>query len=569
MRRFIKACLLFCLILALAVSVHAASAVSAQQTFATVSADGSCQVSMAVTLRLEQTEDKLLFPVPAQAVGVSVNGSRVTAAKDGQVRNINLSRVIGNMVGEFSVNIQYTLRDVIHTTEEGILQMQVPLLCGFSHPVEQLSFSVTLPGEVPVLPSFSSGYHQAGIEEHLTFSADGAVITGSSVKAMKDRETLVMTMAVSEEMFPQSLVKTQSVTTAFVGIWCCAGVAFAYWLCFLRSFPWRRKRCPLPPEGLSAGHLGCVAYMQGVDLTMTVFTWARLGYILIRTDRRGGVRLEKRMEMGNERSDAERRVFDKLFGRKNLVDTQSYQYAMLQRSVAKRPAQVQELLKKHTGNPKLLRFAAAGVGAFAGAGVGLSMGNGAVLQGFLVALLGLLGLASGWVMLDWAVGIGLRQKNKLWRSLLLGAVWLLLGLLAGEGLLALLMVAVLLVLGILYVWSGRRTALGRQSVAQVLGLQRYLRRPRKEQLQQRLETDPGYFFDMLPYAMALGVDRAFARSFRGVKQEACPWIDGVDRNLTAMGWCNALRQVAQQMDRRAQQLPMEKLLGMLHSMTRR
>lgn len=570
MRRVISICVLLALLLAVTGSVSAATGATVVQSFATVSTDGGCQVSIAMTLHLEQAGEKLYFPVPADATGISVNGSRVAATKDGDVKNINLSRVVGNVVGDFSVNIQYSLHDVIHLSEEGVLQLQVPVLCGFSYPVEKLEFSVTLPGQIPVLPSFSSGYHQAAIEEHLTCTVDGAVAKVQSLKAMKDHETLTMTMAVSEEMFPQSIVKTQSVDSAYIGMVICGVLAVVYWLLTLRSLPWRRKRNSQPPHGFTAGQLGGIAYMQGVDLTMSIFTWAQLGYVLIQRDRYGNVSVQRRMEMGNERSEAERRLFTKLFGKKDVVDTRSFHYASLQRTAAKRPAMVQELMHRRTGNTKVFRALAATMGVFAGAGIGLRMGSGAVLAGFLVVLMGALGGISGWFMTLWTVGLQLRCKYKLHRAAALAAVWLLLGLMAGEGILALWFIVSMIPAGILYAWAGRRTALGRQTVSQVLGLKRYLRHPNKEQLRLQVESDPNYFFEMVPYALALGEDMEFARSFAGMKPENCSYITGVNgENLSAVQWCELLRKITAAMDRRARQMPMEKLLGLIHGMTKR
>jgi len=569
MRKIFVAFIALVLVIAISSNASAATGASSMQSFVSVSADGSCQISIAMTLHLEQAVDDLYFPVPAQAAGVSINGARVSASKTGDVRNINLSRFTGNMVGDFTVNIQYSLRDVITLSEEGILQLQVPILCGFSYPVDNLYLSVTLPGEVPVLPSFTSGYHQSAIEESLVCSAEGATVTVKSIKAMKDQETLTMTMAVSEEMFPQSIVKTQTVDTAYTGMAICGGLALIYWLFALRSFPWRRKRTAQPPHGYTAGHMGSLAYMQGVDLTMSVFTWASLGYIQIIRDRKGNISLQKRMEMGNERSDAELRCFSKLFKRSDTIDTRSARYASLQQSVERRPAMVQELLSKRTGNVLLLRILAAGLGLCAGGGIGLSIGSGAVLQVLLVGLLGAFGGFSAWFMVPWAAGAFLRCKHKFYRASALAVIWLLLGLIAGEGVLALWFIGAMALAGILNIWSGKRTALGRQTTSQVLGLQRYLRRPDKQQLRLQADTNPNYFFEMMPYAMALGADKGFSRAFGSKKLEKCPYLSGVEGERSATGWREVLQDVAASMDRRALRLPAEKAMAMVQSFTRR
>ena len=551
-------------------SVHAANTVSSAQSVATVAADGSCQVSMTITVRLEQVEDKLYFPVPRAANGVSLNGSRVSAAKSGDIRRVNLSRVMGKVAGDFSFNIQYSLHDVIHTNEAGVQEMQLPLLCGFDYTIEAMQFTVTLPGAVEAKPAFTSGYHQSSIEADLSCTVEGMTVTGTSLKPLKDHETLTMLLAVSDEMFPRSIVETQTTTTAVIAMGVCAGLALLYWLITLRYLPWGRQDTTEPPEGFDAGTLGCAAALQGADLSMTVLTWAQLGYIMIRRERGGRILLHKRMEMGNERSDFEQRCFKKLFGKRLQTDTGSYAYAQLHRSLAARPARIQELMHKHTGNTKVFRALASGIGLFGGAGIGLVMGNGAALQGFLVFLLGCAGGVSGWFMTTWAGSLFLRRQNGFYTGLLLSGLWLLLALLAGDFALGLWMVAGLLIAGLLLRISGRRTVLGKQTASRIRGLRRYLRKASREDLRQRSETDPDYFFRMAPYAIALGADKAFAAAFGGMRLGSCPYLTGhVGENMTAPQWCALLRQTTDAMEDRANKLPLEKLLGMLHSITKR
>ena len=66
---------------------------------------------------------------------------------------------------------------------------------------------------------------------------------------------------------------------------------------------------------------------------MMVFTWAQLGYLLIQTDSGGKVLLHKRMDMGNERSLFENKIFALLFGSRQAVDATGYPYAKLSRKV--------------------------------------------------------------------------------------------------------------------------------------------------------------------------------------------------------------------------------------------
>ncbi len=570
MRRLATFLLAFILILTLAGTASAATGVSKLSSFATVSSDGSCHISMTVTLHLEQAVDKLYFPVPGNATAVSLNGSRVSAGKSGDVRQINLSRLVRNVVGDVTASIQYSLHDVIHTTEAGTLEMQVPLLSGFAYPVELLEFSVTLPGAIDVLPGFVSGYHQARIEEDLTYSVDGATVTGTSIRALKDHETLNMTMAVTPEMFPRSIVQTQDYSFGTTAMLICAGLALLYWLIFLWNLPVLRQNCTEPPHGFNAGQLGTIAAGQGTDLSLMVLSWAQLGYVLIQADRRGHVILHRQMDMGNERSEFEQRCFNKLFGKRTSVDTSGMQYAMLLQLIAKRTDGMKEQFRPHTGSPRVFRAIASGIGLFGGASLAVALAGGAALQVLLIALLGIAGVISGWFIQDFGAAVLLLHRRKATSCLLLSIAWLLLSLIAGAFSVGLQMICLLLVSGIFLAWGGRRTPLGRQTLAQIQGLKRYLRTADKAQLQRLCETDPDYFFRLAPSALALGLDEAFARRFGNRKLDRCPYLTtGTEGQLTAQQWSKLLRRTLDAMNDRAEKLPLEKLLGIIHSMIRR
>lgn len=569
MRRLAAVLTALILIMALAAGVSAATGASGLNSFATVSADGSCQVTLALTLHIEQAADKLYFPIPEEATSVTLNGSRVSAARDGDTRRINLAKVLNGVVGDVSVSIHYSLHDVIHATEAGTLQMELPLLSGFGYTVEAMEFSVTLPGQVDTLPAFSSGYHQARIEEDISYSVEGAVISGSSLKALKDHETLTMTLVVSEEMFPQSIAQIQDYSIGTVAMGICAGLAVIYWLIAMWNMPvWRQERTE-PPQGYNAGQLGCIVAGQGVDLSLMVLSWAQLGYILIQVDRHQRVLLHKRMDMGNERGEFEQRCFKKLFGKRDIVDTSGRAYAQLCLLTSKKPAGVQELMHPRTGNPKVFRVLASGIGLFGGASLAVALADGAALQGFLIFLLGLAGAVTGWIIQGTGIGLMLHDKRKLLPGLVLGGIWLLLSLFADAFSLGIWMVLGLLLAGVLLAWGGRRTELGRQTLSQLLGLRKYLRTADKKRLKELCESDPDYFFRMAPYAMALGVDKAFARRFGKLRLDGCPYLTtGMDPHMTATQWDSLLRTALDAMNDRAGKLALEKFLAMVRGITK-
>lgn len=555
------------LIVSLAVGVSAASA-SSVGSFATVSPDGGCQITVTLTVLPAQPGEELSFPIPAEATGVTLNGSHVSAPKSGDVRNIDLSRILKNAAGPVSVNIHYSLHNVIHVTEAGLLEMRVPLLSGFACGIEKMEFSVTLPGATEALPGFVSGYHQASIEKDLTYRVEGATVSGASQKPLKDHETLTMTMVVTEEMFPRALVNVGNYDAAAIAMAVCAGLALVYWMITMLNFPVWPMASNQPPQGSNAGQLGCILTLQGTDLSLMVLHWGQLGYLMIRVHG-SKVLLEKRMEMGNERSDFERHIFRKLFRRGPVADTGKLWYASLYKECSAKPTGIGELIKRRTGNPRLFRILASGIGLFGGVCIGIVLSGGAALQWLLAGVLALWGSVTGWWMQDWLSGIFLGKKRKLYVALAAGAFWLLLSLIGQAFMLGLWMVLGLFAAGALLFWGGRRTDLGRHARAQLFALRRYLKREKKTQLMLLCREDPDYFFRMAPMAMALGVDMAFAKQFGNMRFERCPYITaGADSNLTAYQWSQRMGKTLDMMERRSNSLPREQFFRMLRSITK-
>jgi len=568
MRRASVFILTIFLLLALALPASAATGATSVTGFATVNSDGSCQVTLTVALHIDQPLQELYFPVPKNATAVSINSVRVSTSTKDDVRRVNLARYIRNVVGDVAVQVQYSLHDVVVTTEEGTLQLQVPLLSGFQYPVEKMEFSVTLPGAVDALPGFVSGYHQNRIEEDLSYEVSGAVITGSTTRTLKDHESLTMTLAVEESMFPRGITKSVDYRWAAVAMLICGGLALLYWLVSMFNRPGFARLQTEQPQGYHAGNLGTALCGLGFDLTMAVLEWAQLGYILIYVKGQK-VWLYKQMDMGNERSDAERKWFKLLFARKNRVDTTEYRYANLCRQASAKPDRYRERMKKWNGSPNIFRLLTAGVGLFAGVGMAVALADGAALQGLWMVLLGIAGGISGWKLQEFGYGLILRDHRRLTQCLLLCGIWLLISLLAGTVEMGLMLLGVVLALSLLLAWGGRRTALGRLVQMQTLGFAHYLQTAQPKELQRLSRSDPDYFFRLVPGALALGRERTFAKRFGDLRLEGCPYMTtGMDGHMTALQWSNFMRRTVEKMNGRANRLSWEKFLRLLAQIKR-
>jgi hypothetical protein len=101
--------------------------------------------------------------------------------------------------------------------------------------------------------------------------------------------------------------------------------------------------------------------------------------------------------------------------------------------------------------------------------------------------------------------------------------------------------------------------MARHDACLILGLRRYLKTVKKDELERIQKYDPDYFFQMAPYALALGVIKPFAKNFAGQRLDQCPYImTRVQGRRTAGEWADLLAEVADAMDERHRQMMIER-----------
>ena len=567
MKRFVLIiAVVFCILL-LPQRANAAPEGSSLQIQASVASDGSCQVSVMATIH-KTASGELLFPIPRDATSISLNGKTVRPKSTEDAKILDISDLYGTGTGDFSFTIHYTLRDVIHKTSHGTLELRLPLLSSCAYRIDSLSFSLTLPGTTEEKPAFQSGYHQNNIEKDISCTVNGTTITGRTTKSLIDHETLMMSLAVTETMFPQPILEIFSSEIDSIGFAVCAILALMYWLWKLRCAPPKRKTYATPPEGLNAGQFCTVLGLQSANLSIMAFSWAQLGYLRIRPER-GRVLLLKRMEMGNERSDFEQKCFNRLFSKSDQVDCSGYRYALQCQKVSHTQPPIGHLVDKRCGNQRIFQILNSLCGLFAGIGTGLSLGFGGFLQPVLAIVFAGLGAYTAYHIQNWAGCLFLLNRQQLLLSTLLSAIWLGLSALAGRLIVGVLFIGYEFLAGILAYYGGRRTWDGKQAMVHVLGFRRYLKRVDKATLDALSKNNPDYFFDLAPYALALGVGKAFSRQFGSKPFRECYYIDYPLRDtITAAKWNKIMEDALDKMDAGNRSVPFKEFSKKVKRLTR-
>ena len=181
MRRF-WTFLICCVLMAgvIVMPARADSAASLVESYITVTPDGDCMVSTTVRLRMESPVESLSFPLPLNATDITVNSGTPRTTKTDTAIEVDVSRTVGGITGDvqlaFSYNIPGAVKPITDPKllednpeiREKYLQLDVPLLNSFALPVEQLSFVLTMPDNIPYHPVFNSIYQQTGIDASLT-----------------------------------------------------------------------------------------------------------------------------------------------------------------------------------------------------------------------------------------------------------------------------------------------------------------------------------------------------------------------------------------------------------------
>ncbi len=547
-----------CLLLCIWLCIPAMAANEAQwiRSDAQVGEDGNCRLTLAVTLRLDTPVAELTFPLPADAQNVLLDGNGVTTRHSGGLLLVQLPNFTA---GDHRFTLTYTLKDVI-SRENGDSQLNIPLLSGFSYPIQAMEISIVLPGAIDGTPTFISGYYQEDIHSSLVCSVTGNTLSASLQAPLKDHETLTLTLPVNPEHFSMLPDLTPAIDPFRGIVLVCVALSVLYYLLTLMPQLHRRSRCFGPPDGISAGEVGVCLTGTGLDLTLMVLTWAQLGYVQLEQVNSKRVVLHKKMEMGNERKPSEVQAFQALFRNRPSLDGCGIYYAKLCRRLSQQAPLQRELFRPNSGKPMLFRLLSCAAGCASGVQLGLSVtdhGAGRVLLGILI---GFFCFAFSYFIQSGGKTLPLRDKTPLLLSIGCGGIWIALSAITGQLGSALPMVLYQFVCGIALAFGGRRSELGKRSFSQLWGLRHYMVRANSFELQQRLQANGNYFFELAPYALALGVDKRFARRFGKVKLPECGFLTTRESQPTTAGqWAALLRQVADALNNRQRRLAYERI----------
>lgn len=533
--------LLLC-VLALVWTVSAADTateVTSLTTTITLTESGACSVVSTVDVRFSGSDTQFVIPMGPDAYDYSLSAPAETDEIGGITCYVLTSET--GFSGEQSFTVSYWLPCQV-TAVDGTQLLSLPVLSsGYTCSITNMRFTVEFPAVLDAAPELSSGYHGDTAFNDFSIDCSGAVYSAQMLTRMQDHDELTLTATLPDGFFDLRNMPGKTMTIDSYIFLAIVVLALVYWFFRLRNGVLLPKTRKILPLDTNAGEVGYQLTCDSPDLTSMVMQWANLGYLSIYRNRHGRIILRRQMDMGNERRSLERSVFDSLFRQDGVCDAQSLRYRTSAKKMRApfRSYWAKRLFERHSGNVTLLRI----FGLLAGYAVGFMtfdlMLGAFSARWFLIPVLALLVAGMSYLVQRGVLSL-LRRRWKCPVLLALGSafVLLILGKIENCSLYMLLNLLFQIFIGAGAMFGGLRSRFGRDLLLQLLGFRKYLRTASKSELLRSLQSNALYFYQILPYAEAMGIAKRFSRRFGEIHMEPCAWLqDAAGVPTTADAFC--------------------------------
>ena len=551
-KRIIPLFLAVLCVLALTVCASAADAtvITDMKTDCQIDAGGTCQITQTVTVDIAGTEESLELPLAANAKGISVAGYKYKkTTQDGYTVLVLSSN--GGFSGSRTFTISYRLSGLV-SEQDKVQTLTLPLLAPkWNWAINNYDFTISLPAAFEGYPAFTSGYYGDVIEDYMTFTVRDGLIGGTMNTALRDHESLSMTLVVGEGYFAGKYASWSSGWVETVLVLVFSVLALLYWALTLRSARLRKTSRSAPPDAVLPCDLPYLLAGGTPDFNMLICHWAALGYLTIEMDEKGHVLLHRQVIMGNERKRLEGKIFSALFARGEICDGASLTYKTTAQNAMRaiRRYWDKRLYSRSSGNVKIMQ----GLCALAMSVASLSMMSQILptmpARALVLILCMVVGFGLSVLISRMARAYYLGNIPAMILSALAALALLIASRLSGGGVSMLAAVAMSIVCGLLTLHGGRRTELGTQLISQSLGFRKGLEKLSERHISMLLSRDGQYFYRLLPYAEAMGMGADLARRLGDTELEPCEWyVTRVPVARTGTEFYNQLRPALEMLE---------------------
>lgn len=521
-----------------------------------VDKNGNCDITATMEVFFEDPAGKVRIPVGENVKNVRAPGYRVSRESEGETTWLVLRGSDGT-VGSRTIVLTYRKQHNVAYGDDKEQIFSVELRSPhWDWKAEHFTFSVIMPHAFDAIPIYRSGYYGEDIVVMDEVTETG--LTGELPNGLLDLESVTLEMTLPKGYFRVRNMQGATTEVITVVMIVLASLAAVYWFLFLRNPFLRVRERKTAPDGIAAWEFPYVAGGGHQDPVLLLIEWANLGYITIHVDSHGRVMLKKRIPMSNERRVYECNAFEALFFRGNECPGDTPQFRKLGKLATRGSCNYwnKRLFSPKSGNPMVVEVLSAA--AFA-------------LLWFLSMDLILPPWALRIVLMIPALILGYPAAQKLQhgiRDLLqkqpdprvlpavgILAVTVVLTVLSKNWGMMLLILLLQLAAELACSRGGKRTEDGMDRISQIRGFRRYLRSVSTHQLQLLLNQNNQYFYEILPYAEALGMGKQFAKKFAHIKLEPCAWLNnGRNPSQTASNFYGDFRILLHRMRGRRSKL---------------
>ncbi len=503
---------------------------------ADVAENGRTQVTMTLQLTFTSTETQVTIPLSGAGLSkVSAGDVRFDTEETDLGTDVILKKKDG-FSGTQTFQISYRVPFAEDNDSEADHYALGLLSSGLGRDIGSCTFSLTLPAsqvqlpeDFALTPRVLSGYHGELPQAETGLSVSAATVTGSVSDRMA-YDSLSLELDLPEGYFQvrSTRIPVISITWLSMAMMAVLLLCVIYWRLKLRTPHVDSPARLLTPEGILVCQLPMVLDGSTCDVTAMVLEWANLGYLSIGQTKDGQVYLTKCIPMGTERSAAEQQFFAKLFGSKRRVAVTPGRYsaAAARFRAASRKSLSRIIFDKTGGNLLLVQnpcrlLLAVGLGYMA-YGV-FPEGGGFVILAVLIGCAGL--IYALYLHSALCAFFSLRTITPAtvicW---VLAAAALVIGLLSGTLLEVLVGLLACLFSSLISARGPRRSQRGRDALAQARGCRTFCRRVSWQNLQIYQGKNRRFFQTQLPKAVALGVDKQFAKRFERLPVPVPEWL---------------------------------------------
>ena len=540
----------FCTVALIFTAYAADYSVTQLETDCTAEKSGACRITQAIDLAIDADAKEILIPVGTDVSKISLTGANYAVRRRDGASYVALKAKDG-FASSLHVDLSYTVQGSVSRSDD-VQVFTVTLVDGlWETKIERYKATVTFP-EVPTIePTFSGGYTGEGIGEKLTTRMNGHAVSTSLRGGLLDRESFSVTLKSPEAIFYMRGSGGGNVMRWLVPVLCVllllAGVA--YWFFFLRSRLLHVHARTFPPETMTPAEAEYVLCNGNIRFSLLLCEWANLGYLTISVSG-GKITLARSMEMGSERREEERKLFDFLFRGSDTCDCASgrckHTFELARQLLGSYWSR--RLFDRASGNVQLLR----GLGALA-CGIALSFTMGNLLDGgFGKWLLVFAAFAAG-AFCGWIVTLALsRWQVRDWKipAAAVAALLLLYVMAKSVGTMAATIPAILL--AVFASWAtmrgGKLTGSGGSMIEQLLGYRRYVGHIPAGQLDQMATGDAQTFYRTLLFADSMGLLRRCVAQMTPAPLPKCSWLHVSEKERTPQQFAALLHKLAQKME---------------------